>query len=139
MIAVCRMLGFKVRVFFSELKADFEWLSLSSWRGVPANSLPVGLITGRVFDRQVYMRLTLTVRACYIAIIQWGFLGLLCYCSHSLRVWGPTSPHFSYVLLHLLCFFYFVLLPQRFANICSLCLKIKPNLVGGEGCQNTLL
>ena len=73
MIAVFRMLGFKVRVFFSELKEDFEWLSLSSWRRIPARNLPVGLITGRVFGHQVYTRLTLTLGACYIGIIQWGF------------------------------------------------------------------
>ena len=57
---------------FSELKEDLEWLSLSSWRRIHARNLPIGLITGRVFDRQVYTRLTLIIGACYVVIIQWG-------------------------------------------------------------------
>ena len=39
----------------------------------PANSLPVGLVTGRVFDRMVYTRLTLTVGTHFVVIMQWGF------------------------------------------------------------------
>ena len=69
--SVFRMLGFKVRVFFRRKISNGFFLS--SWRMIPANSLPVGLLTGRVFDRQVYTRLTLTVDACCVVSIQWGF------------------------------------------------------------------
>ena len=55
-------------------------------KGILLRHLLVGLITGRVFARQVYMRLTLTVGACYLVIIQWGFPRIIIYYSYSLRI-----------------------------------------------------
>ena len=67
------MLGIQARSVFSDLEEDFQWLSLSSWYKIPANSLPIRLITARVFDHQVYTRLTPTAGACFVVITQWGF------------------------------------------------------------------
>lgn len=39
---------------YSELEGDFELLSLSCCRKILSTHLPVGSITGRVFDCQVY-------------------------------------------------------------------------------------
>ena len=68
------MLGIQSICDFSKLKEDFEWLSLSSWRGILARNLSIRLITGSsVFDRQVSTRLILTLGVCYVVIIKWGF------------------------------------------------------------------
>lgn len=57
--------------FQSKLKkGDSKWLSLSSWLRMISSHLPIGLITRRVFDIQVYMWKILTVGTCFVVIIQ---------------------------------------------------------------------
>ena len=65
--SVFKILLFKVRAFFLSRRMVSNGF-LSFWCRIPVKNLPVGLITGRVFDRQVYTRLTLTVGACYIVM-----------------------------------------------------------------------